>query len=97
MISLTRVEHQLGLSGSETIWTKQNYEKMVLEHGVLINCYKADNGVFKANIFGSHIREHNQKLSYCGVNAHHKKDVVECAIHTVSKYARALILHAMVR
>ena len=44
--------------------------------------------------FVAHIREHNQKLSLCGVNAHHKNGVVERAVQTVSECARALMLHA---
>ena len=61
---------------------------------MLVDSYKADNGVFRANQFVSHIREHNQKLSFCGVNAHHKNGVAERAIRTVSECARALMLHA---
>ena len=72
MSGLVYVEHQLGFSSSETIRAKQNFEKLALDHGVLINSYRADNGVFRANEFVSHIRELNQKLSFCGVNTHHK-------------------------
>jgi len=55
MSSFLHVEHQLGFSGSETIRANQNFEKLALDQGVLINPYKADNGVFKANHFVSHI------------------------------------------
>ena len=58
---MIHVEHQLGFSVPETIRAKQNFERMALDHGVLINSYRADNGIFKANEFVSHIREHNQK------------------------------------
>ena len=54
---------------------------------------KAGNGVFKSNAFVSHIREHNQKLSYCGVNAHHKNGAAKRAIKTFSKCDRAQLLH----
>ena len=94
MSSFRHVEHQLDFSGSETISTKQNFEKLSLDHGILVNSYKAANDVFKVNQFVSHIREHNQKLSYCGVNAHHKNGAAERAIRTVSECARALMLHA---
>ena len=94
MSSLLHVEHQLGFSSPETIRAKQKFEKMALDFGVLINSYKADNGVFKANAFVSHIREHNQKLSYCGVNAHHKNGATERATRNVSECARALMLYA---
>ena len=55
MSSLVHVEHQLGFSAPETIRAKQNFEKMTLDHGVLINEYRADNGVFKANEFVAHV------------------------------------------
>ena len=67
---------------------------MALDCGEVINPYKADNWVFKANTFVSRIREHNQKFSYCGVNAHHKNSATERSIRTVSECARALILYA---
>ena len=73
MSSYLHIEHQLGFSSSETIRAKQNFEKLALDHGVIVATYHADNGTFKANEFVSHIRDHNQKISYCGVNAHHKK------------------------
>ena len=68
MSGYVHVEHQLGFSGSETIRAKQNYEKLALDHGVIIEKYLADNGIFKAKAFVGHPREHNQKIQYCGVN-----------------------------
>ena len=50
------VEHQLGFSSSETTRAEKNFEKLSMDHGVLINSYQADNGVFKANTFVTHIR-----------------------------------------
>ena len=41
----------------------------------------------------SHIREHNQKLGYCGVNTRHKNGAAERAIRMVSECARAQLLH----
>ena len=96
MSSFLHMEHQLGFSSSETIRAKQNVEKLALDHGVIINSYKADNGVFKANQFVTHIREHNQKLSYCGVNVHHNNGAAERSICTVSECARALLIHSVV-
>ena len=65
MSGLIHVEHQLGFSSPKTIWAKQNFEKMALDHGVLINLYRDDNGIFWANEFVSHVRESNQKISLC--------------------------------
>ena len=94
MSSYLHVEHQLGFSSSETIRAKQNFEKLALDNGVIVSTYHVDNGTFKANAFVSHIREHNQKIQYCGVNAHHKNAVAERSICTLSECARALLLHA---
>ena len=60
MSSYINIEHQLGFSGSETICAKQNYEKLCLDYGIMVDTYLADNGVFKANKFVQHIHDHNQ-------------------------------------
>jgi len=48
-------EHQNGFSAVETVQAKQNFEKLCLDHGAIVNNYLADNGVFKANAFVQHI------------------------------------------
>lgn len=88
------VEHQLGFSAIETIRAKQNFEKMALEHGVVIQSFLTDSGAFKANAFVDHIRNSGQRIQYCGTNAHHQNGVAERSIRTVSNMSRALILHA---
>ena len=88
------VEHQLGFSAIETIRAKQNFEKLALEHGVIIQNYLTDSGAFKANAFVDHIRNSGQRIQYCGTNAHHQNGVAERSIRTVSNMSRALILHA---
>jgi len=62
----------------------------------MIDTYLADNGVFKANTFINHIRDHAQRLRFCGVNAHHQNGTAERAIKTVSDMSRAMMLHASV-
>ena len=39
MSGMIHVEHQLGFSSPETLRAKQTFEKMALDHGVLINSY----------------------------------------------------------
>ena len=97
MCNYIHIEHQLGFSSSETIRAKQIFEKLALGHGVLADSYLADNGVFKANQFVSHIRTKNHKLQFCGVNAHHKNASAERSIRMVSECARSLLLHALLR
>ena len=74
------VEHQLGFSAVETIWAKQNYEKIALDHGVVVESYLTDSGAFKANAFVHHILNHEQRIQYCGANAHHKNGIAEQSI-----------------
>jgi hypothetical protein len=88
------VEHQLGFSAVETVRAKQAYEQMAMHYGVVVESYLTDSGAFKANTFVQHIREHEQRIRYCGANAHHKNGVAERAVQSVSNMARALILHA---
>ena len=94
MSGYIHVEEQLGFSGPETIRAKQSFEKFALDNGVVIHNYLCDNGIFKGRQFVKHLNEHNQKVKYCGVNAHHKNGIAERNIRTVSECARALLLHA---
>ena len=75
------VEHQLGFSAVETIRAKQAYENMAFEHGVVIQSYLTDSGAFKANAFVQHIRDHSQRIQYCGTNAHHQNGVAERSMY----------------
>ena len=88
------VEHQLGFSAVETVRAKQAYEQLALHHGVVIESYLTDSGAFKANIFVEHIRSQEQRIRFCGANAHHKNGIAERAVQSVSNMARALLLHA---
>ena len=94
MSGYIHVEHQLGFSGVEAIRAKQNFEQMALVHGVLIQEYHADNGIFKAKDYVTELRELHQPIGYCGVGAHHQNGIAERSIRTVSDIARSLILHA---
>jgi hypothetical protein len=94
MSGYIHVEPQMGFSSSETICAKQNFEQLALGNGVLIQDYLTDNGIFSKTKFVDHIRQHNQQIHYCGVNAHHKNAIAERAIRTVSELSRALLLHA---
>ena len=92
-----RVEFQLRFSAIETIRAKQNFEKFAFDNGVIPLTYLTDSGAFKANKFVQHIRDNNQRIQYCGTDAHHQNGVAERAIRTISNMSRATILHAASR
>ena len=73
MSSYLHEEHQVGFSSPETIRVKQSFEGHChyLGHEIMVDTYLVNNRVFKENAFIQHIREHAQRLRFCGVNAHH--------------------------
>lgn len=88
------VEHQVGFSAVETIRAKQAFEQFAIANGVVVESYLTDSGTFKAAAFVNHIHSHEQRIHYCGANAHHKNGIAERAVRTVSNMARAMLLHA---
>ena len=50
-------------------------KKLALDHGVIVEKYLTDNGVFKTKAFTGHLREHDKKIQYYGVNAHYRNPV----------------------
>lgn len=58
MIGYLQVEQQLDFSSTETIRTKQAYEKHCLYHGIMVDSYLTDSGVFKDNASIDNIREY---------------------------------------
>jgi len=59
----------------------------------MVDTFLADNGVFKVSAFVQHIREHNQRIRYCGVNAHHQNGIAEQSMRNISDMARDMMLH----
>ena len=56
------VEHQVTLSASDTINAKDSFERMSLSHGVSVNSYHTDNGIFKSKTFVHHIASNYQDI-----------------------------------
>jgi hypothetical protein len=69
---------------------------LAIHHGVVVESYLTDSGACKANAFVKQIREHGQRIRYCGANAHDKNGVAERAVQSLSNMARAMLLHLSV-
>ena len=91
--SLVHLDHQVSLTTSETIKTKKKFERFAKECGVKVLSYRADNQPFASNEFKAEIEQNNQTISFSGVGAHHQNGVSERAIGTITRLARALLLH----
>ena len=78
----------------ETLAAKLAFEKVAQSYGVNIERYHADNGRFAEKSFKAAVEDASQKISFCGVDAHHQAGIIERHIQELTKNARTLLLHA---
>ena len=91
------VEHQISLSAADTICLKRNFERMLMNHSVLVRRYRADNGVFTSAAFEKEIWNGSQMIRDSGAGAQHQNGVAERAVRTVVERARTMLEHATIR
>ncbi|MGH7974205.1 MAG: hypothetical protein ACREBR_01670, partial [bacterium] len=94
---LIDVRHQVSFGATDTIRSKNLFERMAASHGVYIENYHSDNGIFSSFEFRRHLENLHQGQTLSGVGAHHQNGVAERAIQTVVTRARTLMLHAALR
>ena len=78
----------------ETLKGKQAFETSAKQHGVSIQSYGANKGIFKANDWLLNCRNNRQGLSFAGINAHHINGVAERKVRELQSMARTMMLHA---
>jgi hypothetical protein len=81
-------------SAEETVEGKNAFESYARRHGVTIQNYLADNGIFKANLWVDECKKKGQGLTFAGVNAHHQNGVAERRIRELQDMARTMLIHA---
>ena len=81
-------------TGDETLDAKESFEHACHTCGVTVKHYHADNGRFAESTFTNDCKEKGQKVTYCGVGAHHQNGVAENTIKHLTLTARTLLLHA---
>ena len=84
---------QKSTDADETIKGKRAFEEYAKQHGVRVESYHADNGVFRANKWINECRRCEQGLSFAGVNAHHSNGLAERRIRSLQDLARAMLIH----
>ena len=78
----------------QTIAAKLAFEKLANGYGITIQHYHADNGHFACKGFRDVVAQANQKISFCGVGAHHQNGIVENQIGLLTRWSRTSLLHA---
>ena len=91
---LIHVEHQVSLGASDTIIAKENFERLALQHGVIVDSYHTDNGTFKSNRFVEEIKSNVQSIRYSGVGAKWQNGTAEGGIRIIVSKARTMMIHA---
>ena len=84
-------------SVEETIEAKRAFEQYAENHGVRVQAYHADNGIFKAKKWVEECQQRKQDLTFAGVNAHHQNDIAERRIRELQEMTRAMLIHATKR
>jgi hypothetical protein len=79
----------------EAVQAKRRFEKLATDHGISIQKYHGDNGIFATTLFKSFCELLNQTIDYSGVSAKHQNGVVERMIGTITHHACTMLLHAM--
>ena len=87
--------HQVSLRAGETVKAKTNFERFAMQHGVQIKRYRADNHPFKSQEFQKSLDSTRQTITFSGVGAKHQNGIAERTIQTISMWARAMLLHAV--
>ena len=90
----TYVHMQKTLLAKETIKGKDMFERIALEHGVKVQAYHADNGVFKANAWVDDCLKKQQQLPFAGVGAHHQNGLAERKIGILQDLTQINFAHA---
>ena len=89
--------HQESLSAADTLKSKKLFEQECAKHGISVQSYHTDNGVFTTNELQNDLLSKNQTDTYSGVGAKHMNGCAERSIQTVVNSARAMMIHAHTR
>ena len=81
-------------TGESTLDAKEVFERASPERGVVIKGYHADNGRYAEHIFKNDCHNKMQRLTFCGVGAHHQNDIAEAKIKQLTLTSRTMLLQA---
>ena len=85
---------QSTLSSEDILQAKKAFERYFESNGVKVMHYHTDNGRFVDYAFIENIKQQNQKVTYCIVNAHFQNGVAEKRIQDLQDLTHTAMLHA---
>jgi hypothetical protein len=85
--------HQTTLGGTDTLKSKLAFEQELHSLGHSVKRFRVDNGIFTSKTWLEHLRGRSQTQAASGVGAHHMNGSAERAIGTVTRMARAMLMH----
>ena len=83
-----------GLINEETLQAKHEYKRLLAKFGHQVKAYQADNSRFNSKLFSDNYLTAKQKLTFCGVGAHHQNGIGKAMIKRVVEDARISLLYA---
>jgi hypothetical protein len=86
----TYVYLQINTSSVQTLAAKMEFERHASSVGIMIQTYHADSGRFINNAWSKLLKDNNQSISLCGLNAHHQNGRVEKRIWDLQDYTRKI-------
>ena len=87
---------QVTFTTEDTLRGKATFEHYMLGHGIKVENYVTDAGVFTSAEFTQYIIQQGQHIFYAGPGAHHHNPIAERSIKTVTYLSRASLIHAMI-
>jgi hypothetical protein len=79
----------------EALQAKHTFESVASQHHPFVKPHHADNGLFTSKDFRAHCAQQKQRLTFCGVNAHHQNGIAEHYIRSVTDRARSMLINVM--
>ena len=84
-------------TGPARVHAKHQFESSFIKHNIIVNDYRADNGIFKDKTFQDSIDLQHQSIDFTGVNVHHQNGSAESHIGTLQNMTRKSLIYAMSR
>jgi hypothetical protein len=84
----------VSLCASDTLHSKQIFERDLRSCGVQAQEYNGDNGIFRAKEFHEELTAKGQTIDFSGVGVQFFNGVAEHNIQTVTEKARAMMQHS---